>query len=53
MAESTINIQKIQNQLNYLQETKAQIQQALKDKGQLIDETKPFRNYVENIDKLG
>ena len=53
MANNTIDIQKISNQLNYLKETKTQIQQALMDKGQVIDESRPFRDYVENIDKLG
>lgn len=52
MAEG-IDINTIQNQLNYLKETKAQIQQSLINKGQVIDDTVSFRDYSKGIDKLG
>lgn len=49
----TIDIKTIQAQLDYLKETKSQLKQSLQNKGQVIDDTKPFRDYTENIDKLG
>lgn len=52
MSES-IDIKTIQAQLDYLKETKSQLKQSLQNKGQVIDDTKPFRDYTENIDKLG
>lgn len=52
MAEG-IDINTIQNQLNYLKETKAQMKQSLINKGQVIDETVSFRDYSKGIDKLG
>lgn len=48
-----IDIETIQTQLNYLKETKLQLKQSLENKGQVIDDSKPFRDYTENIDKLG
>lgn len=43
----------LSDHLTYLEETKEQIKQALIDKGQQIDDTKPFRGYVDNINNLG
>lgn len=50
---SNIDIETIQAQLNYLKETKSQLKQSLQNKGQVIDDSKPFRDYTVNIDKLG
>lgn len=43
----------LSDHLTYLEETKEQIKQALIDKGQQINDTKPFRGYVDNINNLG
>jgi surface protein len=48
-----VDIKTIQAQLDYLKETKSQLKQSLQNKGQLIEDDKPFRDYTENIDKLG
>lgn len=42
----------ISDHLNYLEETKEQIKQALSDKGQIVNNI-PFRNYVDSINNLG
>lgn len=48
-----IDINTIYNQLNYLDETKSEIKQALINKGQEISDSQTFRSYVDNINNLG
>ena len=43
----------IAEQLSYLEETKKQLKAVLSDKGQVISDEVPFRNYVDNINNLG
>lgn len=52
MSENTVDIKTIHNQLNYLKDTKAQLQQALVDKGLPIDDTTPFRDYVSQLSNM-
>lgn len=42
----------ITNQLNYLNETKQMLKQAIIDKGQELDDATPFRNYVEKVSAI-
>ena len=44
--------QDLLDNLNYLDETKKQIKQAIVDKGQPISDTDSFRSYVDKIDKI-
>ena len=39
----------IKHDLDYLEETKGLIKQAIINKGQDIDDTTPFRSYVDKI----
>ena len=48
-----IDINAINNQLNYLDETKQEIKQALINKGQVVTDAQTFRSYVDNINNLG
>lgn len=42
----------IKNELDYLEETKGLIKEAIINKGQDIDDNTPFRDYVEKIDDI-
>lgn len=48
-----VDINTIYNQLNYLDETKQEIKQALINKGQEVTSEQTFRSYVNNINNLG
>ena len=50
MADYTV--QDLQDNLNYLNETKSQIKQAIIDKGQLITDEDTFRSYVNKIENI-
>lgn len=50
MADYTV--QDLQDNLNYLNETKSQIKQAIIDKGQPITEKDTFRSYVNKIENI-
>lgn len=52
MSESVIDINTISNQLNYLKDTKAQLQQALVDKGLAVDSNTPFREYAAQLNAM-
>lgn len=43
----------LSEQLTYLEETKRQMQAALAEKGQIVDDSIPFRSYIDNISNLG
>ena len=42
----------ISDKLDYLNETKAQIKQAIIDKGQEVSDETPFRDYVQKIQDI-
>ena len=44
--------QDLLDNLNYLDETKKQIKQAIVDKGQPISDTDTFRSYVDKIETI-
>lgn len=46
---SNYTTQDLQDNLNYLSETKTQIKQAITDKGQVIADTDTFRSYAQKI----
>lgn len=43
----------LSEQLTYLEETKKQMQAVLTEKGQVVDDSIPFRSYIDNISNLG
>lgn len=50
---SDYTTQDLEDNLNYLAETKRQIKEAIKDKGQTVSEEDTFRSYVNKIDNIG
>ena len=47
-----MDIQELNRQLSYLEETKNLMKQALIDKGQPVDDNTTFREYIDNMDTL-
>ena len=47
-----MDIQELNKQLDYLEETKNLMKQTLIDKGQPVDDNTTFREYIDNMDIL-
>ena len=45
-------LDEVQEKLDYLDETKQLLQQAIKNKGQTIQDDDPFREYVEKVQSI-
>ena len=49
MADNQYTVQDLQDNLNYIQDTKALIKQAIINKGQTITDSDTFRSYKDKI----
>ena len=47
-----MSTQELENNLNYINETKSLLKTALVNKGQNIDDTTPFRSYADKISAI-